>query len=108
MVFLRREYLRRVRLARTLTGNVPSDSTFGGQPEIVRGRSRPWTNEQVEKASILRLLFSEVRSWKSCCNLAVFTRPSLQFVGLWGRKDLALQVANVTDSLLTDASRDGR
>jgi light-regulated signal transduction histidine kinase (bacteriophytochrome) len=62
MVFLRREHLRRVRWARTPTDNVQPESTFGGQPEMVRGRSRPWTNEQVEKASILRLLFSEVRA----------------------------------------------
>ncbi|EIW81252.1 hypothetical protein CONPUDRAFT_104552 [Coniophora puteana RWD-64-598 SS2] len=73
---------------------VPSKSleprkSFRTWSETVAGRSRAWTEEELETAGVLALLYGK-------------------FIEVWRQKESALQTSNLTNLLLTNASHEVR
>ncbi|KAF8839543.1 hypothetical protein BDN67DRAFT_748905 [Paxillus ammoniavirescens] len=93
ITLLRKGQPRNVRWAGRLnkgkTGNLEPRKSFKTWSEIVAGRSRAWTEEEVETAGVLSLVYGK-------------------FIEVWRQKESAIQTTNLTNILLSNASHEVR
>lgn len=80
-------------------------SSFKTWSETVAGRCRLWTEEQLETAGVLALVYGKVR-FKSTTCLVAYSFP--QFIEVWRQRESALQTTKLTNILLSNASHEGR
>jgi light-regulated signal transduction histidine kinase (bacteriophytochrome) len=64
-------------------------TSFKVWSQVVAGRSRQWTDEQLETAGVLALVYGK-------------------FIEVWRQKESALQTTKLTNILLSNASHEGR
>lgn len=84
--------------------------------EKVAGRCRNWTDEQLETAGVLALVYGKVRLFSSIClsllELAdadwVSGMCLVQFIEVWRQKETALQTTKLTNILLSNAGHEGK
>ncbi|KIK92491.1 hypothetical protein PAXRUDRAFT_34497 [Paxillus rubicundulus Ve08.2h10] len=93
IALLRKGQPRSVRWAGRLNkgkmGNLEPRKSFKTWSEIVAGRSRAWTEEEVETAGVLSLVYGK-------------------FIEVWRQKESAIQTTNLTNILLSNASHEIR
>ncbi|KAF9235192.1 hypothetical protein BU15DRAFT_89676 [Melanogaster broomeanus] len=77
------------RLNKGKTGTLEPRKSFKTWSEIVAGRSRAWTEEEVETAGVLSLVYGK-------------------FIEVWRQKESAIQTTNLTNILLSNASHEVR
>ncbi|KAF9220495.1 hypothetical protein BS17DRAFT_797672 [Gyrodon lividus] len=77
------------RLNKGKTGSLEPRKSFKTWSEIVAGRSRAWTEEEIETAGVLSLVYGK-------------------FIEVWRQKESAIQTTNLTNILLSNASHEVR
>lgn len=82
-------------------------NSFKSWSETVAGRCRAWTDEQLETAGVLALVYGKVKSF-SWIFAAIVTNRSFQFIEVWRQKESALQTTKLTNILLSNASHEGQ
>ncbi|KAF8713157.1 Phytochrome region, partial [Rhizoctonia solani] len=80
--------------------------SFKAWKETVSGRCRAWTDEQLETAGVLALVYGKVRS----CDVwpAQELIRGAQFIEVWRQKETALKTNQLTNLLLSNASHEVR
>jgi light-regulated signal transduction histidine kinase (bacteriophytochrome) len=74
--------------------------------ETVVGRCRLWTDEQLETAGVLALVYGKVCAlYPSASRLDDLMHE--QFIEVWRQKQNALQTTKLTNLLLSNASHEG-
>lgn len=73
--------------------------------ETVAGRCRAWTDEQLETAGVLALVYGKVNRFCFVQSSLRLTLP--QFIEVWRQKENALQTTKLTNLLLSNASHEG-
>lgn len=77
--------------------------------ETVAGRCRAWTDEQLETAGVLALVYGKVKSFIRVFVVVVsVTNHLFQFIEVWRQKESALQTTKLTNILLSNASHEGQ
>ncbi|KIJ60294.1 hypothetical protein HYDPIDRAFT_99027 [Hydnomerulius pinastri MD-312] len=93
IALLRKGQPRNVRWAgrpnKDTMGSLQPRKSFKTWSETVAGRSRAWTEEELETAGVLSLMYSK-------------------FIDVWRQKESALQMTNLTNILLSNASHEVR
>ena len=74
--------------------------------ETVAGRSRVWTDEHLETAGVLALVYGKVR-FRYVQDILFLNNLSLQFIEVWRQRESALQTTKLTNILLSNASHEG-
>jgi len=82
--------------------------------EKIVGRCRAWTDEQLETAGVLALVYGKVKllSHIGAAMKLGFSETSvffacIQFIEVWRQKESALQTTQLTNLLLSNASHEG-
>ena len=113
MVFLRKGQQKKVRWAgEPFKAGVGSMAALGPQrsfkvwSETVTGKCRRWTDEQLETAGVLALVYGKVCG-RTHPSLLIRKHQLSQFIEVWRQKESALQTTKLTNILLSNASHEG-
>lgn len=79
--------------------------------ETVAGRCRLWSDEHLETAGVLALVYGKVGAFAITSNIffgdATCLSLGFQFIEVWRQKENALQTTKLTNLLLSNASHEG-
>jgi light-regulated signal transduction histidine kinase (bacteriophytochrome) len=112
IALLRKGQLREVtwagRVSKGARGQVSLEprASFKAWSEIISSRSRAWTDEQLETAGVLALVYGKVRTDVVRCRKDAL-KGFIQFIDVWRQKETAVKATQLTNLLLSNASHEG-
>lgn len=82
-------------------------SSFKIWSETVAGRCRVWTDEQLETAGVLALVYGKVQFSSQLSSSHINNLVWLQFIAVWRQKQTAINTNKLAHLILNNASHEG-